>query len=307
MPQGNSVWNDILKEVDATNPAWLGGFVPVECYFVEAASNQFIANETQRALVQQMGAAHGCHTCNKHIENTTQTFIVDHIPPRAIFSSNPTAAAITYRFFPHCDECASKQSRLVQDIKDNNKTLLHELQKWCGQRSEKELADIRRVLKGFLLDEFQIKLLTGGSGPSYSGHGGDPTRADRERINNRTKPIACHSCDRQQALFIYHADHCPPKEFAMTYWFKNSIRDLATADDIEKEVKEIISKIEVNLARSFFRPQCPTCSHTQGGRCQHLVEIVQAELKKRPHPVTMITRGNRKINVNRYGKEQIDE
>lgn len=298
MPPGSSVWENILKEVDATSSDWINGFVPVERYFVEASSNQFVANETQRALVQQMGEAHGCHTCNKHIENTTQTFIVDHIPPRGIFS-DPEKPNIIYRFFPHCDQCANAQANLVKSIVNAKGYVLHALQEWSGRTDEESLKNIRHILNKSNFNELGIKLLTGGSGPSVPGHGGDPTAKDRQNINDLPKPIACHSCGRQQALFIYHADHCPPKEFAMTAWFKNSISDLATTD-------ETIAKIKKKLATSFFRPQCPTCSHTQGGRCQHLVEIVQAKLKKRPPPTTK-TRAGRVTKVLKYGQERIDE
>src|SRR5262249_30736067 len=101
--------DDIKEELDTSDPGWLAGFSLGEANCVATVSTRFWANETERGLIQKMGAAHGCHTCNRTIDLTEQIFIVDHIPPREL--NGPDGA---FRFFPHCDACAARQSGLVR-------------------------------------------------------------------------------------------------------------------------------------------------------------------------------------------------
>jgi len=284
--------DEILTEANASHAGWLAKFHPPLLYGVDAVSNRFAANDTERALVQQMGANFGCHTCNQLVAVTPQHFIVDHIPPRGLFN-DPTAHGITYLFFPHCDVCAMKQAALVKAIRAVPH-VLSQLRAWRGNRDAGILAGVRVVLQGAGFTAGQIALVLGGAGPGVAGHGGNPTPTDRTTINTPAgvAPVSCHSCGSTQALFIYHADHCPPKEFAMTSWFPTWIASLAATPTV--------TLLQSLLARSFFRPQCPGCSHSQGGRCNSLVARATIELQT--SHATTTTRGGRTVTQQRYGK-----
>lgn len=251
------LFDDILDELTGTAPAWLAGIPLPNPRSVPCGRTDWVANATQRDLVQLMGAAYGCHTCNLFIAATPQHFIVDHIPPRGFFP-DPCAPGISYLFYPHCDECAVEQAALVSGA---SVALVTKMRAWAGAPGA--LAATRAWLAGHGYTLRQIALLTGGAGPSVPGHGGIPSAADRRDINTLPGPISCHSCGRAQASFIYHADHNPPVEFGLTSWFGTLIDALprpdATAD-----------AIGAALGQAFFRPQCPSCSHQQGGRCQAL-------------------------------------
>jgi hypothetical protein len=249
--------DDILNESTATSAAWLASIVPPNLNSVPCGRNDWVATATQRNLVQLMGATYGCHTCNNFIAATPQNFIVDHIPPRGFFA-RPRAPGITYLFYPHCDQCAVTQAGLVSGASGAVRAAM---QAWSGTVAGTAALRVWLAANGY--GPFQIRLLTGGAGPTIPGHGGIPTAANRLAVNSLPGPISCHSCGQNQASFIYHADHNPPVEFALTSWFPTLI-------DALPRPNPLADGIAVALGNPFFRPQCPSCSHQQGGRCQRL-------------------------------------
>ncbi len=277
------VLDEILAESTSTNPNWLESIPHGNANHVPCAGNDFVANATQRQLIQQMGEAYGCHTCNRRIADTPQNFIVDHIPPRGFFE-NPTQSSISYRFYPHCDKCAAVQAALVSSA---STALIQKMNQWAGNPLTR--GAMRTWLAENGCSAKQIDLLTGGAGNSITGHGGLPTSTDRTNINRLPGTIVCHTCQSPQASHIYHADHNPPVEFAMTNWFPTLINTLATT-------VPAAAQIQAALGNRFFRPQCPYCSHRQGGRCQGLVvqavELIQG--------LQTTTRSGRQVNQQRY-------
>jgi hypothetical protein len=69
----------------------------------------------------------------------------------------------------------------------------------------------------------------------------------------------CHSCGTRFPASGYHADHCPP----VCYTYSHVIKILEYA---KKNVKSLD---DVEIPQDFeLRPQCPRCSHEQGGKMQ---------------------------------------
>lgn len=237
----------VKSEVVDSNPEWLKKIPKGTIDHVPTTSNRFWANKTERDLVQQMGASFGCHTCNKDIADANQRFIVDHIPPKEWMKSTSSL-----RYFPHCDVCAAKQSSIVR-LEKNSKIHKIVLANVKGFADRHRLVNAKTELVDLGIDLYIIKLLCGGSySLSIDGRYGDPNSEERLAINRKGR---CHSCNSKQATFIYHADHCPPRELGMTSWFPKLMAKLGSPLDDSY----------------FFRPQCPSCSHKQGQRCKKLV------------------------------------
>jgi hypothetical protein len=276
------VLDDILTEATASDAAWLLSVLPPNLNSVPCGANDFTATVTQRNLVQIMGATYGCHTCNQFIAATPQNFIVDHIPPRGFFP-NPVAAGIAYLFYPHCDVCAATQAALVHNA---NGALTAQMRNWNGAPGAR--AALRVWLVANAYTPLQIALLTGGAGPSIAGHGAIPTAANRLAVNSLPGPITCHSCASAQASNTYHADHNPPVEFALTSWFPSLVRDLPRPNLVADAIFNA-------LQHPFFRPQCPHCSHQQGGRCQALVNRSAALIMDLPLTATSSGRATKRV------------
>ena len=282
---------DLLKEANSTDPAWLKKIKDVDPNSVRMRNSFFKVSQYERQLVQIMGNTYGCHTCNRYIQDTPQAFIVDHIPPRGLFN---VLHGVNFVFFPHCDRCALLQANLVAKT-NSNPVVRNALRAWAGDRNAVQLASIRKHLLTNRFTADEIKLLTGGDGPSIQGHWADPNAGDRSRINALAKPIECHSCGSKQASFTYHADHCPPKEFAMTGWFPNWVRSYKSA---QPEVQALLNKLQNALQNPFLRPQCPFCSHRQGARCQSLANQAYGLLQS--SDATTTSRSGRTIKVQKY-------
>lgn len=239
----------VQAEVAASHPDWLKKIKQEDSNHVETTSNRFQANYTERELIQNMGEAYGCHTCNKKIEDTPQGFIVDHIPPKEI--AGPKGV---FRFFPHCDTCASLQARWARDA---DHQIIKVIRTKVGIRASKaNLEAAAEGLKKLGLAKMDIKLICGGDyAASIPGHYGSPNKIQREQVGSKGASHGCHSCGTKQPSTVFHADHCPPREIAMTSWFPKLMERLGAPLNGE----------------SFFRPQCPACSHAQGARCATLV------------------------------------
>jgi hypothetical protein len=287
------VLDDVLQEINSTAAAWLAAIPAGEANSVAADhTSQWVATYTQRQLIQKMGEAYGCHTCNTKLADGEQWFIVDHIPPRGLF---PTRTRTHYfSFFPHCDRCASEQATLVRQIRDGlfPKAMTYALLEWRGRRQTSFLTKVRDALKNSPLKQKQTWLLAGGPQSKYmEGHGNPPSSRDSAALNAWAKK--CHSCGSKRANYFYHADHCPPKEFAMSGWF-GAYMNAQLASEKKTKIQTAIA------AMSYFRPQCPACSHSQGGRVNKIVntaakETVSTGLKRK-------SKAGRLSLLKKYGK-----
>jgi hypothetical protein len=88
-----------------------------------AATHRYATN-SQRAAVERIGRAMGCHTCGSRGLLTrsadTVKFIGDHMPPKAVASQlnqqwhrKWLGRTVPFRFFPQCVECSSKQGGIL--------------------------------------------------------------------------------------------------------------------------------------------------------------------------------------------------
>lgn len=282
--------DDVLRECSATSVDWERKITIPLANSVPCGKSDWVANSTQRELVQNMGESYGCHTCNKPIVSTPQNFIADHIPPRGIFN-NPLEPRITYRFYAHCDFCANKQATQVVSA-NAIPAVKQEMRNWAGDPHR--TTAMREFLKVNGYSDYNIHLLTGKhDAPSMPGHGNAPRDSDRAGVNALAPTVTCHSCGRGQASYFYHADHNPPVEFAMTHWFPEFIEHL-----LKTEHAIVAAKIKEKINGPFFRPQCPSCSHGQGGRCAALATRSQ-ELMATLAPMTT-TRSGRRVPLVHY-------
>lgn len=253
----------VHAECDASHPDWVAKADPLLGSEVPTTRNRFVANETERNLIQQLGNAYGCHTCDQMIQNTPPRFIVDHIPPREMMGS--INYSCQYRFFPHCDSCASEQSALVRRYASahtpQDRKIRDAVRRGCALPTESHLIATKVRLQALGIHDIkQRKLLCGGRfNRSIAGRYGDPSGAERQAVNLRGRAYGCHSCGTRVPMRTYHADHCPPREFSMTAWFPTLMRNLG-------------APLPNHWA---FRPQCPDCSHKQGSRCRTLVREAQ--------------------------------
>ena len=75
---------------------------------------------SDKADARSYGMSYGCHSC---LKPPSAKWIADHIPPKELSPAQltglgfPVAGRIAYRFFPHCEKCASDQASLVKQIK----------------------------------------------------------------------------------------------------------------------------------------------------------------------------------------------
>jgi hypothetical protein len=245
---------------------------------VPCVSNQYVANETERALVQKLGKAAGCHTCLRYVESLTD-FIVDHIPPKRLGKEKAT-----YQFYPHCYQCASRQSSLVRQMMDDRFT------KDLMAVASTDIARARTIA-GLFLEEDDVYLLFGGPhAKPIPGQYGTPTPEQRDSINATGK---CHSCGAVKPASSYHADHCPPVAVAMVSWLPAFVKSLAAKNDEKGTVAKRLAPL---LKRKFFRPQCPACSHRQGSRIKEALVFAQTDFDANP-PMT-----TRKQPVQNYQK-----
>lgn len=248
-------------EYNSSNPTWIANARSSLIYEVLTVSNRFGANATERAHIQNLGRAFGCHTCNRKIEHTITSYIVDHIPPKQIMGDG--GINCRYRYFAHCDKCASKQSDLVRRCCEARTTQYRRYRdtvKSVGRTpNASDLTNAKGELRRLgMTDITQRKLLCGGRFKnSIPGRYGPPTQAERDQVNQIGRAHGCHSCGTKLPLSTYHADHCPPLEFGMTAWFPRLMEKLGHPMPL----------------RWSFRPQCPDCSHKQGVRCRKLVDV----------------------------------
>lgn len=233
----------LLKDVHGlspTRPEWKGKDV-------DATWMDFRTTKAQRAEVNADRAAR-CHTCLTDVAtDRDQPWIGDHQPPTELSAAARQAlglAALGYggavRLFPQCDHCSRTQASLVKRVN-------------------------RCVAAGtpVVLSASEHNLLrTAQAAPSH-GQGIDASSASVSPaqgylIQGLGTQHGCHSCDARCPKDNYHADHSPPVAYTYSHvislirWARTNIR----GHDQYKRIP----------ASFVLRPQCPRCSHEQGGK-----------------------------------------
>uniref|UniRef100_A0A7S0G3Q1 Uncharacterized protein n=1 Tax=Rhodosorus marinus TaxID=101924 RepID=A0A7S0G3Q1_9RHOD len=91
-------------------------------------SSQY-ASKAGKELIQEHGAAFGCHTCG----NVRSQFWADHMPPKAVVAARRNGWArkffeyrrVNYRLYPQCQPCSSIQSAAI--LRKSRKLIYHYL------------------------------------------------------------------------------------------------------------------------------------------------------------------------------------
>jgi hypothetical protein len=227
----------VQKELDSTHATWAGKAVKVKV-------SDYQATEAARAAVQPIGAAHGCHTCLVKIAvDRTQPWTGDHIPPTNLHDFYKTSIGLlgtAVRLFPQCNACERKQA-----------TLVHQLN---------HAANVNAAFAA--LNAAQVALLKGTKAATAANSiasGSDKvSSAESAAIQLLGARDGCHQCATAFPASYYHADHCPPVELSLPRW-----RIALAAMGVAADGMEV-------------RPQCPKCSHQQGGH----VGSLQANMLK---------------------------
>jgi hypothetical protein len=227
-----------VEAVSPTHPLWKGEGVDV-------GRQQLTATDGQCRQVNKIGKKHGCHTCLTRVAtDKNQPWIGDHQPPTSLSAKERAALGLavavydgTVKLFPQCDVCSVTQAVTVKRIQ----------------------AEILRGLQPNL--NALGKRLLGIQKPkhTHSIYASSPKVSDAEGQSIQRLGIVhgCHSCGSRYPKDSYHADHCPP----VCYTYSHVIRILQYAKDNIDELSDI------KITQSFeLRPQCPRCSHEQGGK-----------------------------------------
>lgn len=81
------------------------------------------ATSAQRAVVERMGRAVGCHTCGSRMRfhnSGSVKFVADHMPPKVVMEQlnrkwyrQLLGRRVSFRFYPQCVQCSSKQGSIL--------------------------------------------------------------------------------------------------------------------------------------------------------------------------------------------------
>lgn len=237
-----------IEEVARVSPTvgtWSGG------KGVHVGRMRMKATESQIEAVNRLGAIHGCHSCGCKVEtDKNQPWIGDHQPPTELSKNARRAlglpATIDYdaeevRLLPQCDECSRAQAVTVKRV---NKEV-----------AEGEDPDLNGYGKRLF-----------GIGKQHHTHsipatGSKVSPAQGYSIQNLGTLHGCHSCNSRYPKDSYHADHNPP----VCYTFSHVINILRWAKKNIDKYKDLDIRQDFHLL-----PQCPRCSHEQGGRMRAL-------------------------------------
>lgn len=254
----NPLHREIIEFVQAvgdiapTHDDWTGKGVAVTRMDMKAS-------KSQREEVNMIGETHGCHSCLTKVDtDKNQPWIGDHSPPtgltpkaRAVLGLPDEAYDGTVKLRPQCDSCSIAQANTVARINE----------------------EVRQGLKPDL-NKFGERLL--GVIPSkhnkcINASGAKVKPPEGESIQRLGTIYGCHSCGTRYPKDIYHADHCPP----VCYTYSHVIRILKYADENIPALKGISIHQDFEL-----RPQCPRCSHEQGGKMKHVADWSKELAKK---------------------------
>lgn len=245
----------ILAELGGSHRRWYGHDYPDLRLIIDR--RHLYVQEWQRYQVQLLGEAFGCHTCQTYLDtDKNQPWIGDHIPPTELKCRPLVAQDLGWDddeqvLFPQCDECAVQQASLVKRL---------------NTYSKQEALRRAKLLVGT-----ERKLIFGGRDARLNQNcvaatGSKVTSNQGHSIQTMGGQDGCHSCGGAYPRKIYHADHVVPKEFCTNYM---------------PQVFELLKIDEVDWDDLELRPQCPRCSHRQGGNMSGItrqaLELAESE------------------------------
>lgn len=212
---------------------------------VKISSTQFSLTGDLRRQVQDVGKAHGCHTCLTVVNvDPDQPWIGDHVPPtnfpRKVIDNLLWPDQVV-KLRPQCDTCSNEQANLVRKIVRTKK---------LTGLTDKELKLVG--CQTFVADFAILPLAKGAFVPS-SG----PTVSASEGIAVQTLGLkhGCLTCGESFPRTVYHADHAFPQEFCTSY------------------MEDLFGHLGLTYPTDFeLRPQCPRCSGHQGGKMKAVAD-----------------------------------
>jgi hypothetical protein len=236
-PTQQELKEKLEEEMNQTNTAWRGQAVKID-------PTEDPVSDDHKKVVQAQGEANGCHTClTKVSKDRDQPWIGDHIPPTNLASHVrallPQANQNTTVLYPQCDTCAEKQSALVKRLNDLQGPAL------AAAYANLSLGE-RKLLCGGRTDRMYWTV----------SHGPTVTDAEGREVQRLGTRDGCHSCAPTRNMIPkskYHADHSPPVLLNMP------------------AVRKIMSRLGLQPPTTYWAlPQCPRCSHGQGGALSDL-------------------------------------
>lgn len=245
----------ILGEIVGSHERWYGLRYPDLKLVIDR--RHLHVQEWQRFHVQQLGESFGCHTCRTYLDtDKNQPWIGDHIPPTELKCRDLVAKELGWKtdvqeLFPQCDECAFQQAALVKRLNGYSKQ--------------------EALRRAKLLVGTERKLIFGGLDPIANQNcvratGSKVSSTQGRTIQTMGTRNGCHSCGSAYPRKIYIADHVVPKEFCTNYM---------------PQVFKILKIDEVDWDSLELRPQCPRCSHLQGGNMSGItkkaLELAESE------------------------------
>lgn len=231
-----------VQAVSPTHRRWKG-------YGVAATRMQMVATDSQREEVNDIGKLHGCHSCLTKVDtDKNQPWIGDHQPPTELSGRARTALGLpdeiydgTVKLRPQCDVCSISQAPTVKRINTE-----------VASAAVPNLNALGRLLLGTVAPKHAHCINASSSRVSAS---------EGLAIQRLGEVHGCHSCKTLYPKDAYHADHCP----AVCYTFSHVIAILQYAKD------NVTGCRKIAIGQTFeLRPQCPSCSHEQGGKMNEL-------------------------------------
>ena len=239
-----------------TMSTWPGFALPK--HTITAKFNEFKASGDHRKEINDIGEHSGCHSCGSDIRtDTNQPWIGDHQPPTGL---TPAARAVLklplepkyngdVTLLPQCDICASIQSALVTQV--NNKV--------AAKEDLPSLSSHQSLLLGVTQTSTRYSGVIYATSDKVNSTQGNLIQA--EGVAN-----GCHSCGERRPKHTYHADHFPP----VCYTYSHITTILMYAK------QNIGSMAGITIYDSFqYRPQCPRCSHAQGGNTSAILNLAR--------------------------------
>lgn len=226
----------IQAELNQTNKKWKG-----TKKIHRIVRNQSRISKPIRTAVNTTGTNFGCHTCLSLIHNDkNQPWIGDHIPPTNLSNSarNFYNCSDNTVLYPQCDVCASQQS-----------TLVLKLNRLSGQNFPALTDKEKKLING------KVPKTTKNCIPSSSTV---VTSGEGIAIQALGERYGCHSCGRKTPVSTYHSDHVFPQEFMTSYM---------------PQVFKLLGLPAVDYQALEVRPQCPRCSHKQGGNMNQITRL----------------------------------
>ncbi|KPF57880.1 hypothetical protein D621_07410 [beta proteobacterium AAP51] len=233
---------DFLDEVAAVSPThddWKGGDG------VAVGRMALVANDDQRREVNGIGDTHGCHSCLTRVESDpNQPWIGDHCPPTSLSDAARKALGVAEERYdgsvqlrPQCDSCSVTQASLVVRVNSE-----------VSQGLKPNLNAFGEVLVG---------KKAGRHTRGVNATSAKVSPAQGDAIQKLGQTYGCHSCKAKFPKDYYHADHNPP----VCYTYSHVIAILEYAKQNIEGCEDIV------ITQNFkLKPQCPRCSHEQGGR-----------------------------------------